>query len=116
MASRKRSLANRSRPLSSEGEPCAQETEINRKVAPKPPDGGWGWIIVLSSFMIHVIADGVTYTFGIFYVELVRYFAQGKGLTAWVPSIMTGVTFGIGEFVARVRVLRAVKSLSSLTS
>lgn len=62
----------------------------------QPPDGGWGWIIVLSSFMIHVVADGVMYTFGIFYFELVRYFASGKGLTAWVPSIMTGVTFAIG--------------------
>jgi hypothetical protein len=26
-----------------------------------PPDGGWGWMVVLASFMIHVIADGITY-------------------------------------------------------
>ena len=64
---------------------------------PRPPDGGWGWVIVFASFMIHVVADGVMYTFGIFYFELVRYFASGKGLTAWVPSIMTGVTFAIGN-------------------
>ena len=61
------------------------------------PDGGWGWWVVFASFMIHVIADGVTYTFGIFYFELIRYFASGKGLTAWVPSIMTGMTFAVGE-------------------
>jgi hypothetical protein len=61
------------------------------------PDGGWGWMVVFASFMIHLIADGVTYTFGIFYFELLKHFASGKGLTAWIPSIMTGMTFAIGQ-------------------
>ena len=63
---------------------------------PPAPDGGWGWMVVFASFMIHLIADGVTYTFGIFYFELLQYFSSGKGLTAWIPSIMTGMTFAIG--------------------
>lgn len=61
-----------------------------------PPDGGWGWVVVFSSFMIHVIADGVTYTFGIFYTEFLKYFNDSKGTTAWVASIMVGTTFCIG--------------------
>ena len=24
---------------------------------PKPPDGGWGWWVVLASFMIHVLGE-----------------------------------------------------------
>lgn len=64
---------------------------------PPAPDGGWGWMVVFASFMIHLIADGVTYTFGIFYFELLQYFSSGKALTAWVPSIMTGMTFAIGQ-------------------
>lgn len=64
---------------------------------PKALDGGFGWTVVFSSFMIHFLADGVTYTFGIFYNELVKAFDSGKGLTAWVPSIMTGMTYLIGE-------------------
>lgn len=67
------------------------------KAYPKAPDGGYGWMIVLSSFMIHFLADGITYTFGIFYVELLKHFKAGKGITAWVPSIMTGITYGIGK-------------------
>ncbi|CAN7998519.1 unnamed protein product [Ixodes pacificus] len=62
----------------------------------QPPDGGWGWVVVLSSFMIHVIADGVTYTFGIFYLEFLKYFQESKGKTAWIASIMVGTTFCIG--------------------
>ncbi|CAN7997690.1 unnamed protein product, partial [Ixodes hexagonus] len=63
----------------------------------QPPDGGWGWVVVLSSFMIHVIADGVTYTFGIFYLEFLKYFQESKGKTAWIASIMVGTTFCIGK-------------------
>lgn len=64
---------------------------------PKSPDGGWGWIVVFASFMIHVIADGVTYTFGIFYVEFLKYFGTSKATTAWVASIMTGTTYCVGK-------------------
>lgn len=24
---------------------------------PVPPDGGWGWVVVFGSFMIHVISE-----------------------------------------------------------
>lgn len=65
---------------------------------PDPPDGGWGWVVVFASFMIHVIADGVTYTFGIFYVEFLEYYKESKGTTAWVASIMVGTTYCIGKF------------------
>ena len=26
---------------------------------PLPPDGGWGWVIVISSFMCNLILDGI---------------------------------------------------------
>lgn len=25
--------------------------------APPPPDGGWGWMVVFGSFMIHIISE-----------------------------------------------------------
>ncbi|KAL4220520.1 Mct1p [Mactra antiquata] len=61
-----------------------------------PPDGGWGWMVVLASFMIHVIADGIVYSFGIFYIEFLNYYKGGKGETAWVGSLVPGVTLSVG--------------------
>lgn len=69
----------------------------------KPPDGGWGWMVVLSSFLIHVIADGIVYSFGIFYIEFLDYFKAGKGETAWVGSLVPGVTLCVGKYRGRCR-------------
>ncbi|VDM71419.1 unnamed protein product [Strongylus vulgaris] len=30
-----------------------------------PPDGGWGWVVVVGSFFIHVVTDGFVYSLGI---------------------------------------------------
>ncbi|XP_052856319.1 monocarboxylate transporter 12 [Drosophila gunungcola] len=73
-------------------EPC--EMDLERQ--PTPPDGGWGWVVVFGSFMIHIVTDGMTYSFGIFYNEFLEYFNEGKGYTAWIASIMVGVTFSSG--------------------
>lgn len=62
-----------------------------------PPDGGWGWMVVLSSFLIHVIADGVVYSFGVFLMELVDFFKTSRGDTSWVGSLQPAVTFTVGE-------------------
>ncbi|XP_046677004.1 monocarboxylate transporter 12 [Homalodisca vitripennis] len=63
---------------------------------PPPPDGGWGWVVVFASFMIHIVNDGVTYTFGLFLVEFRSYFNEGAGATAWISSILAGVTLCSG--------------------
>lgn len=43
-----------------------------------------------------ILADGMTYSFGIFYVEFLEYFNEGKGYTAWILSILVGVTLCSG--------------------
>ncbi|XP_066597428.1 monocarboxylate transporter 5 isoform X2 [Prorops nasuta] len=40
--------------------------------------------------------DGMTYSFGVFYLELLYYFEEGKGATAWIASILVGVTLCSG--------------------
>uniref|UniRef100_A0A1B6D5R3 Major facilitator superfamily (MFS) profile domain-containing protein n=2 Tax=Clastoptera arizonana TaxID=38151 RepID=A0A1B6D5R3_9HEMI len=65
-------------------------------ILPPPPDGGWGWVVVFASFMIHIVTDGVTYSFGVFHVALVEYFKEGDSATSWIPSILVGTTLCSG--------------------
>jgi len=64
---------------------------------PVPPDGGWGWVVVCASFVCNLIVDGVCFSFGIFYVELLDYFGESKGKTAWVGSLIPGMYLTIGK-------------------
>lgn len=74
------------------------EREPSEDIVPtlKPPDGGWGWVVVLASFIIHILADGVTYSFGVFIVEFIEFFDESRGKTSWIASILVGVTLGAG--------------------
>ncbi|XP_053594976.1 uncharacterized protein LOC103573997 [Microplitis demolitor] len=53
----------------------------------RPPDGGWGWVVVAAAFMVNLIADGITFSFGVIYVEFLNYFGEGKSKTAWIGSL-----------------------------
>lgn len=48
---------------------------------------GWGWVVVAASFVIHLIADGITFSFGVIYAELLDYFEEKKGYTAVIGSL-----------------------------
>lgn len=91
-------LEERRRRLSGKRAPSPPPEEPPDVLLPTPPDGGWGWMVVFGSFLIHVIADGVAYSFGIFYVEFLEYFKAGRGPTGWIGSLMVGITWGSGAF------------------
>jgi len=46
--------------------PCFRSSSYSYYTA---PDGGWGWVIVAASFLVNMIADGVTFSFGVLFVE-----------------------------------------------
>ncbi|XP_055634736.1 uncharacterized protein LOC129774801 [Toxorhynchites rutilus septentrionalis] len=72
---------------SSSGSSSNENSSLGGYAEARPPDGGWGWVVCFASFMVNLIADGVTFSFGVLYVELLNYFGEGKGKTAWVGSL-----------------------------
>ncbi|CAH1245672.1 SLC16A12 [Branchiostoma lanceolatum] len=56
------------------------------------PDGGWGWLVVLSSFLSNAFMVGTIKSFGVYFPYLQEAFGQDAASTAWVSSIMGAVS------------------------
>lgn len=54
-------------------------------------------LLIKKKYLSDLPADGMTYSFGIFYDEFLDYFKEGKGYTAWIASILVGVTLCSGK-------------------
>ncbi|KPP58967.1 monocarboxylate transporter 3-like [Scleropages formosus] len=63
---------------------------------PPAPDGGWGWAVLLSCFVV----TGFSYAFpkavSVYFKELMRDFGVGYSDTAWISSIMLAMLYGSG--------------------
>ncbi|XP_068136600.1 monocarboxylate transporter 14 [Hyperolius riggenbachi] len=62
-------------------------------------DRGWAWMVVLSSFLVHVLVMGSQMALGILNMEWLEEFNQSRGLTAWVSSLTMGITLIVGPFI-----------------
>lgn len=74
--------------------PAERDVDIKKyddEKAVKIPDGGWGWVVVLSSFVISMIADGISFSFGLLYIEFLEEFEASKSTTAWIGSLFIAV-------------------------
>ncbi|XP_049869476.1 monocarboxylate transporter 9-like [Pectinophora gossypiella] len=75
-------------PVSSSSSSSSSSDDEDVSIAEaRPPDGGWGWVVVFASFMVNLIADGITFSFGVFFPHFLEYFGEGKGKTAWIAGI-----------------------------
>ncbi|XP_055758525.1 monocarboxylate transporter 9-like isoform X1 [Salvelinus fontinalis] len=54
-------------------------------------DGGWGWVIVVACSMAQFLAYGSPQSVGVLYPQWLHAFQEGKGMTAWVGSLVSGV-------------------------
>lgn len=52
-----------------------------------PLDGGYGWFIVLSTFLVFGLTFGVIKSFGVFFVEIHHYFSTTATASSWITSI-----------------------------
>lgn len=65
---------------------------------PTPPDGGWGWVVVFSSFMCNLIVDGLGYSFGVLLPLWVNVFQESRGKVSLVGSLLNGMYLCAGKY------------------
>ncbi|XP_019902609.1 monocarboxylate transporter 9 isoform X2 [Esox lucius] len=68
-----------------------QADSMSPQSSKKVLDGGWGWVIVVACFMAQFLAYGSPQSVGVLYPEWLNTFQEGKGMTAWVGSLVSGV-------------------------
>ncbi|KAL6474705.1 hypothetical protein MHYP_G00157450 [Metynnis hypsauchen] len=68
-----------------------QHLPMSPQNSKKALDGGWGWAIVVASFMAQLLAYGSPQSVGVLYPEWLSAFQESKGMTAWVGSLVSGV-------------------------
>ncbi|RLU17786.1 hypothetical protein DMN91_010023 [Ooceraea biroi] len=88
------SIGDRSDDLSS------STSKEKRRKKPKVPDGGWGWVVVLASLVISMVADGVSFSFGLLYIEFLHEFGASKSRTAWIGSLFMAVPLLSGPIMS----------------
>lgn len=72
------------------------------KPNPKIPDGGYGWVVVFSSVLVSLIADGISFSFGLLYTEFLVYFGQSSSKTSWIGSIFLAVPLLSGPIMSNL--------------
>uniref|UniRef100_A0A667XLP0 Zgc:114041 n=1 Tax=Myripristis murdjan TaxID=586833 RepID=A0A667XLP0_9TELE len=64
-----------------------------------PPDGGYGWVVVASAFLVMGLTAAVLKNFGLFFLEIQSHFGVPTSTTSWVTST-TIAMFHLGAPVA----------------
>lgn len=67
----------------------------------EPPNGGYGWIVVIAVFFVHVFILGNVYSFGVFYPVYIEYYHASPADVAWIGSIGFSMLAGLGAYAGR---------------
>uniref|UniRef100_A0A8D3DCM0 Major facilitator superfamily (MFS) profile domain-containing protein n=1 Tax=Scophthalmus maximus TaxID=52904 RepID=A0A8D3DCM0_SCOMX len=78
---------------------------MKSKRAGPPPDGGYGWVVVVSAFFIMGLTTAVLKNFGVFFLDIQSHFGVQTSTASWVTST-TIALFHLGAPVASALTLR----------
>ncbi|XP_050994181.1 monocarboxylate transporter 10 [Labeo rohita] len=87
---------------------CKSSAGEEKEKAPQefePPEGGWGWVVMLASMWCNGSVFGIQNAFGILFVALLNKFGSDKDedlqfRTAWVGSLSMGMIFFCSPIVS----------------
>jgi hypothetical protein len=63
----------------------------------KTTDGGWGWMCVMGSFLLHTYLAGHQKSFSLLYIVMRQRFESSAAFTAWVGGTSIAVRMMCSE-------------------
>ncbi|KAJ1560456.1 hypothetical protein HK096_008626, partial [Nowakowskiella sp. JEL0078] len=66
------------------------------------PDGGYAWVIMISTFLVHIIVLGIQFSFGVFESFLLLNGVDSSGVLAFIGTLGSGATFAFGLLSGRL--------------
>ncbi|XP_055353721.1 monocarboxylate transporter 2-like [Paramacrobiotus metropolitanus] len=79
--------------------PSSEKTPARAAPIVVAPDGGYGWVILVASFAINVIVDGIVFSFGMLLNPLIEQFSQ-EAVVPWAGSLQSGCYLLAGPVVS----------------
>ena len=76
----------------------AKHNESDDGCVVKPPDGGYGWVVMFACFGLTTLVDGVSFTFGVFLPSLTEHFSASKASVSLIGSLLIGTTLASGKY------------------
>lgn len=74
---------------------------VNRKRYVEPPDGGWGWVIVIAVWVDNLLVLGMLKSLGVLYPEFRNAFSEYDSATiSWINSISLSMRATAAPFAA----------------
>ena len=61
------------------------------------PDGGWGWVIVGGCMVYFILAQGMSNSFGVYFIALQEKFGGTAAETAWVNALYNTMRMVAGK-------------------
>uniref|UniRef100_A0A1B0BJ74 Major facilitator superfamily (MFS) profile domain-containing protein n=1 Tax=Glossina palpalis gambiensis TaxID=67801 RepID=A0A1B0BJ74_9MUSC len=52
-----------------------------------PPDGGWGWLVLVGSMLVNILIPGTIKSFGVLFIEFLEAFHASPATAAWIPAL-----------------------------
>lgn len=62
-----------------------------------PPDGGWGWLVLLGSTLVNILVPGTVKSFGVLFLEFIEVFEATQREAAWIPSLCYFLYSSLGK-------------------
>lgn len=78
-----------------------KDVEKMQKWKQVPPDGGWGWLVLLGATLVNVLVPGTVKSFGVLFVEFLEVFDASAAAAAWIPALCYFLYSSLGKYVTK---------------